>query len=234
MLSMAEPHTPIENPPAFNARYAEHAQGPVVPIPSGLAAAPKALLIPRGPGEYYANITYLDHQLGRLLAYLEKEGYEKARSIVFASDNGPVTDDWLNWYEVNAYALRGATAVGSITCTRGPQSAGDREPAGTDSRGVVRDGIMVGTDWLATLAALLAFSLPTDRPLDSRDQSALLLGGARATSGPLHWALPTPNGLDYAVREGPWKLLLDQGHAPRALYNLGRSSRALQSAPRSA
>jgi len=79
---------------------------------------------------------------------------------------------------------------------------------------------MVGTDWLATLAALLAFPLPTDRPLDSRDQSALLLSGAPAEAGPLHWALPTPNGLDYAVREGPWKLLLDQDHAPQALYQL--------------
>ena len=107
MLSMAEPHTPIENPPAFNARYAEHTQGPVVPIPSGLAAAPKALLIPRGPGEYYANISYLDHQLGRLLAYLEKRGLRESTLIVFASDNGPVTDDWLNWYEVNAYGATG-------------------------------------------------------------------------------------------------------------------------------
>ena len=49
-----------------------------------------------------------------------------------------------------------------------------------------------------------------DRPLDRPRSIRSLLGGARATSGPLHWALPTPNGLDYAVREGPWKLLLDQ------------------------
>ena len=221
MLSMAEPHTPIENPPAFNDRYAEHTQGPVVPIPSGLAAAPKALLIPRGPGEYYANISYLDHQLGRLLAYLEKRGLRESTLIVFASDNGPVTDDWLNWYEVNAYGATGGYRGRKHYLYEG----GLKVPAivsqpGRIPEGVVRDGIMVGTDWLATLAALLAFSLPTDRPLDSRDQSAFLLGGARATSGPLHWALPTPNGLDYAVREGPWKLLLDQGHAPRALYHL--------------
>ena len=140
---------------------------------------------------------------------------------MFASDNGPVTDDWLNWYEVNAYGATGGYRGRKHYLYEG----GLKVPAivsqpGRIPEGVVRDGIMVGTDWLATLAALLAFSLPTDRPLDSRDQSALLLGGARATSGPLHWALPTPNGLDYAVREGPWKLLLDQGHAPRALYHL--------------
>jgi len=221
MLSMAEPHTPIENPPAFNARYAEHTQGPVVPIPSGLAAPPKALLTPRGPGEYYANITYLDHQLGRLLAYLKERGLRESTLIVFASDNGPVTDDWLNWYEVNAYGATGGYRGRKHYLYEG----GLKVPAmvsqpGRIPEGVVREGVMVGTDWLATLATLLAFPLPTDRPLDSRDQSALLLSGAPAEAGPLHWALPTPNGLDYAVREGPWKLLLDQDHAPQALYQL--------------
>ena len=43
----------------------------------------------------------------------------------------------------------------------GPQSAGRSSQPGRIPEGVVRDGIMVGTDWLATLAALLAFS-PTD------------------------------------------------------------------------
>jgi len=221
MLSMAEPHTPIENPPAFNARYAEHTQGPVVPIPSGLAAPPKALLTPRGPGEYYANVTYLDDQLGRLFDYLEERGLRESTLIVFASDNGPVTDDWLNWYEVNAYGATGGFRGRKHYLFEG----GLRVPAivsqpGRIPEGALRDGVMVGTDWLATLSALLAFPLPTDRPLDSRDQSAFLLRGVPAAAGPLHWALPTPNGLDYAVREGPWKLLLDREHAPQALYHL--------------
>jgi len=38
---------------------------------------------------YYANIRYLDDQIGRLLEYLESEGLSKNTIIFFSSDNGP-------------------------------------------------------------------------------------------------------------------------------------------------
>jgi arylsulfatase A-like enzyme len=47
--------------------------------------------VPRGPGEYYANITYLDAQLGRVLAALDRLGHRDDTLVVFTSDNGPVT-----------------------------------------------------------------------------------------------------------------------------------------------
>jgi arylsulfatase A-like enzyme len=70
-LSMAEPHTTFENPPAYNQMYADYTDGEIVPIPSGLDRVPIETLVPRGPGEYYANITYMDAQLGRVLAELQ-------------------------------------------------------------------------------------------------------------------------------------------------------------------
>jgi len=36
----------------------------------------------------------------------------------------------------------------------------------------------------------------------------------------LHWALPTPDALDFAVREGAFKLLIDRTGVPRELFNL--------------
>ena len=222
MLSMAEPHTPIENPPSVNARYAEHTKGDIVPIPSGLASPPKALLKARGPGEYYANITYMDEAIGRLLRYLDEAQLRSDTLIVFMSDNGPVTDDWIHWYEVNAYGSTGGLRGRKHFLFEG----GIRVPAiisqpGRLPEGVISTTVFTGTDWLATLGGLIGYELPHDRAIDSRDVSAHWLAHDRQESHPIHWALPTPNRLDYVIREGQMKLSLDHAHQPVALYDLG-------------
>ena len=79
-LSMAEPHTTFENPPEYNQMYADYTVGPIVPIESGSSAPPKEKLVPRGPGEYYANIAYMDAQLGRVLQALTDMDVDGANS----------------------------------------------------------------------------------------------------------------------------------------------------------
>ena len=105
-LSMAEPHTSFENPPEYNAMYKNFSEGEVVAIPNGLEEPPKEMLIPRGPGEYYANITYMDVQIGRVLDWLRDNNVYDDTVVVFSSDNGPVTSAWINWWEVNAWCSR--------------------------------------------------------------------------------------------------------------------------------
>tara|TARA_R110002049_G_scaffold38978_4_gene120410 strand:- start:13290 stop:14252 length:963 start_codon:yes stop_codon:yes gene_type:complete len=39
--------------------------------------------------QYYANITYLDHQIGRLIDFLNSKGLRENTVIIFSSDNGP-------------------------------------------------------------------------------------------------------------------------------------------------
>jgi arylsulfatase A-like enzyme len=104
---MAEPHTTFENPAAYNQMYADYTNGEIIPIPSGLERIPVETLVPRGPGEYYANITYMDAQLGRVLNALDEMGQRENTIIVFTSDNGPVTSQWLQWFEVNAHGSTG-------------------------------------------------------------------------------------------------------------------------------
>ena len=221
MLSMAEPHTPIENPPDMNAIYAAHTKGNIIPIPSGLPAAPKPLLKPRGPGEYFANVTTLDQGIGQVIDYLELTDLRSSPLIVFVSDNGPVTDDWINWYEVNAY--------GSTAGLRGRKhflyEGGIKVPALISQPGVIPEGVssdlvFSGVDWLATLGTLLGFDLPSDRALDSVDITPAVLADQSLQPRSLHWALPTPNGYDYAIRYNDLKLLLDADQRPSALYDL--------------
>ena len=221
MLSMAEPHTPIENPDEVNALYREHTMGDIVPIPSGGPSPPKALLKARGPGEYYANVTYMDQGIGQVIDFIDAAEIRSSTLIIFVSDNGPVTDDWINWWEVNAYGATGGYRGRKHYLYEG----GIRVPAiisqpGRLPEGQVSNAMFTGTDWLATLAGLLSFDIPTDRPIDSVDVARDWMSDVSTRSTSVHWSLPTPNGLDHVIRMGELKLILDQDLNPMALYDL--------------
>ena len=219
-LGMAEPHTPIENPREYNELYSQYTNGPVVPIPSGLSEIPVEKLIPRGPGEYYANITYMDVQLGRLLQWLDRKNLTDDTIVVFTSDNGPVTSDWLSWYELNAYGSTGGYRGRKHLLYEG----GIKVPAiirypGMVEPGSTSDNLIVGTDLFVTLASLGGGTVPDDRPIDGIDVRAVLSGGelARRT---VFWALDSVSNLEFAVRMGDWKLLIDRDGNPGELYDL--------------
>lgn len=221
MLSMAEPHTSIENPPEYNALYEQYTRGPIVPIASGLDHIPKSALIPRGPGEYYANITYMDSQIGRVLDKIDEADLRSNTIVVFASDNGPVTEQWINWYEVNAYGNTNGLKGRKHFLSEG----GLKVPAiirypGVLPAGETSDALVIGTDWFSTLLTYSDVPIPSDRPIDSRNIGAVLAGNKIQQERTLHWALPTPDGFDHAIRKGNWKLMLTEQHEAAALYNL--------------
>ena len=220
MFNMAEPHTTFENPPEFNARYEAFTRGEIVPIPSGGDTPPMAALIPRGPGEYFANVTYMDHQIGRLLDALRELGHYDDTIIVFASDNGPVTEDWRAWWEVNAHGSTGGLRGRKHRVYEG----GIRVPAilrfpGVTEPGTRSDAFVIGTDLFPTLVHAAGAEVPTDRAIDGRDIADVLRGGTPPERTVL-WALEHADGPDYAIRRGQWKLLLDAEGQPVALYDL--------------
>lgn len=219
-LSMAEPHTPIENPDEYNAMYGQYTKGPIVPIPSGGPEIPVDLLVARGPGEYYANITYMDAQLGRLLEWLDREGLADNTVVVFTSDNGPVTSDWINWWEVNAYGSTGGYRGRKHYLYEG----GIRVPAIVRYPALVEAGsnsdeLVIGTDLFVTLARLGGGTVPDDRPIDGIDVRTVLSGGS-LEQRTVFWALDSVLDLEFAIRRGDWKLFIDREGNPRALYDL--------------
>lgn len=219
-LSMAEPHTTIENPDDYNAIYADYTEGEIIPIPSGEKEIPKDKLKPRGPGEYYANITYMDHQIGRVLDHLDKRGLNDNTVIVFTSDNGPVTSQWLAWYEVNAYGSTGGYKGRKHYLYEG----GIKVPAfvvypGVTKPGSQSDQLIVGMDFFNTLLAAAEVEPPMDRDIDGIDISPAL-SGQDLPNRTLLWALPSVSDFEFAIRDGDWKLLLNAQHEPKELYNL--------------
>jgi arylsulfatase A-like enzyme len=217
-MPFPEPHGTIASPDFFNALYSSFTTGKPDPmanenkVPDNLAA--------RGPGEYYANVTHLDYQIGRFLEGLDRRGLRETTLVVFTSDNGPVTTDWRHWWEVNLYGstggLRGRKAdlyEGGIRVPAIVRWPG-RVPAG------VSDAPVSGTDLLPTLAAIVGFPVPTDRPIDGEDVSPLLRGEPFERRRPLYWEFDDDQGFYYALRDGRWKLLADRTLAKVRLYDL--------------
>ncbi len=202
--------------------YAEYTNGEIVPIPSGLDRIPVETLVPRGPGEYYANVSYMDAQLGRVLDSLAELGMEDNTIVVFTSDNGPVTSQWIQWFEVNAHGSTGGLRGRKHYLYEG----GIKVPAivrypGITEAGSENDAPLIAMDLFVTLAELGGGKIPDDRPIDGIDIEAVLRG-EDLPERTLFWALDSVSDYEFAVREGNWKLLLDRAGRPRELYDLDR------------
>lgn len=220
-LPFIEPHGTIHSPEHFLEKYKRYTKGEPIPVVNGQPGYPQGVEA-RGPGEYYANISFLDEQVGRLLDYLDTNGLRDNTIVMFFSDNGPVTIDWRAWWEVNLYGDTGGLRGRKADLYEG----GIRVPGmirfpGTIEPGRVTDYPVSGYDIFPTLSALLGIDMPSDRAIDGIDVSALFNGEEPQRDKPLFWAFPAAEGgPHYVVLKDSWKLLATEGVQPMALYNL--------------
>ena len=152
--------------------------------------------------------------------------------VVFTSDNGPVTSNWLSWYETNAYGSTGGYRGRKHLLYEG----GIKVPAIIRYPGVVEPGstsdeLVVGTDLFVTLAHLGGGTVPDDRPIDGVDVRAVLSGGELGDRT-VFWALDSVSELEFVVRKGDWKLLIDRDGNPRELYDSRIGSARVFQCPR--
>ncbi|MBM3786128.1 MAG: DUF4976 domain-containing protein [Acidobacteria bacterium] len=102
-VAFTAPHDPRQPPKEFKAMYPEERielppnYAPQHPFDNGEMKVRDEALLPwprtadairKERSDYYAIITHLDAQLGRIFATLDKEGMTKNTLIVFAGDNG--------------------------------------------------------------------------------------------------------------------------------------------------
>ncbi len=220
-LPFIEPHGTIHSPAEFLKKYEQYTDGDPVPVVNGQPGYPSDLEA-RGPGEYYANVSHLDNQVGRVMDYLDAAGLSDNTIVMFLSDNGPVTSNWRKWWEVNLYGDTGGFRGRKADLYEG----GIRVPgiirypthikAGSTSETPVN-----GYDIFPTVASILDIPMPDDRPIDGVDVSAIFEGEIPTREKPMFWAFPAARGApNYAVQRGHWKLLAGADKTPSALYNL--------------
>lgn len=183
---------------------------------------------PSGLQVYFAVISEIDRQLGRILQSLDEHDLAKNTIVIFTSDNGP--EDGL---------LPSTSFYGAITSAHhGPfrgakrslYEGGIRVPMIVRWPGRVKAGALdaeslwSGVDLLPTLAAVAGAKVDG---LDGEDLSALLNGESTSRQAPLYWEnrFPVYGSVAFqspilAVRSGKWKLLMNPDRSRVELYNI--------------
>lgn len=173
-----------------------------------------------------------DRQIGRLRAGLRALGIERETLLIFASDNGPMP------------TLAGARSAGLRGCKLSLYEGGIRLPFLAAWPGTVPAGatdettILAAVDLFPTLCKLAGASLPSGMEPDGEDRSDALLGRpAPERARPLFWeygrnnkAFAYPNAQNgarpgdrspkLAIRDGRWKLLVNDDGQGAELYDL--------------
>ena len=176
------------------------------------------------PENFHPVLEEADRQIGRLLDGLRDLGIEQNTLVIFASDNGPMP----TFGGARTAGLRGAkwslyeAGIRLPFIVRWP----DRIPAGK----VDETTVFAAVDLLPSLCAISGGTLPENAVLDGEDLSAAWLGRVVVRKHPLFWeygrnmTFKYPTGRDrspnLAVREGPWKLLLNADGSGMELYDV--------------
>ena len=162
-----------------------------------------------GPGLYDGNITYMDKQVGAIVAEVEKLGLREKTLIIFSGDNGtavgypsPVHGRMVNGAKASMW--EGGSRVPYIASWPGVT------PAGKVSKDMVSFA-----DQLPTFAELGGARLPDGVKCDGISHAAQLRG---EPGKPRDWAY-VQLGAKWFVREAGWKMnesgeLFDMSDAP--------------------
>jgi len=183
-LALASPHTPIVPSEAWQGR-------------SGL-------------NPYADFVMQTDDCVGQVVAALEKEGLADNTLLLFSSDNGPAP-----LADLAALRDKGHDSSGGLRGTKADLwEGGHRVPLlvrwpGRVQAGTTSDQLVGLVDMMATCAELVGLELPDNAAEDSFSFLPVLLGKA---SGPVRETLilHSVSG-KFAIRQGPWKLLLTPG-----------------------
>jgi len=181
----------------------------------------------RGQGEYYANISFLDAQVGKIMNKLKAMGELNNTIVILTSDNGPVTREARKPWELNMAGETGGLRGRKDNLLEG----GIRVPAIVRYPAIIKPGQisntpMYGLDWLPTLAELMNFEVPNDREIDGQSIVNTMKGKDIDREKPMIWSIDMAGQDDpineWAIREGDWILILDRGKKPKFLFNLAK------------
>ena len=157
----------------------------------------------RARAYYYANITFIDEQIGRIIDTLKEEGLYENTLIIFTSDHGDLMGDHGLWYKTFGYE-------GSI-----------RIPLILHHPGMIKPEtrckeIATLMDIMPTVASLTGINIGSNRPGDNLFD---LISGTKSCDFAVSEIFTPPNYMIH-VRTKEWKYLFYQNGGYEELYNL--------------
>lgn len=183
---------------------------------------------------FAASVTHMDEGIGRIIDALERTGQRENTLVVFVSDNGG-QESWFSETEYRGrYADKPHKILGNNFPLRGWKGdlyeGGIRVPAFLNWPGHLEQGSLDVpihmTDWLPTICDITDCEQNLEQlNLDGRNIWPLLRGETGSEDiKPLYWK----TNRSYAVREGPWKLLVHRDNNVAELYELQNDFREMQ------
>lgn len=158
---------------------------------------------PKLEKKFAATVTYLDRQVGQILAKLDELGLADNTLVIFSSDNGP--------HKEGGHDPRFFSSSGVVRGTKRDMTEGGiRVPAIMRWRNRIKPGQVNDQPWafwdlFSTFAELTG--QPAPKPTDGVSIAPLLLGqGKYPASRDFYWEFHE-NGFFQALRSGNWKLI---------------------------
>jgi len=230
-VSFARPHSPYDGPQRFwdlyreqdlpapatgewTERFREHLDPPHPCQWHGDLGAAEAQHSRRG---YYASVSFIDEQVGRILAALEERGFAEDTLILFCSDHGDMLGDLHLWRK--SYAYEGSARIPFLV--RWPRGL-----APEAARGTVREEPVELRDVLPTF--LDGAGAPVPEAVDGDSVLGLLRGDGpawRAWIDLEHEACYTPQNQWNALTDGRWKYVYFSPTGEEQLFDLAEDPR---------
>lgn len=182
--------------------------------------------------DFFAVLDHLDQQVGRVLDKLDELGLTNDTMVVLASDNGPT--DWPRYYNEHYWP------PGDTGAFRGRKwslyEGGIRMPLmvrlpGLIPKGEVDDSTVIHScDFFPTFCSMAGVSTP-EVDFDGQDMSSVFRGNPTERNKPVFWEYgrddsylqpgnPRFQSPNLAIRDGQWKLLINDDETESQLYNL--------------
>jgi N-acetylgalactosamine-6-sulfatase len=188
---------------------------------------------------YAAVMTDADNAVGKILQALRDAKVEDNTIVIFTSDNGqedagPPERKLMNDSDANIDGYGDYYSVGSA----GPFKAGKRSlheggvrvpfivswPAQIQKAGKNQETVISAVDLLPSLCAAAGVKMPEGFQPDGENLLASFTGIERRRQGPLFWEWRGGHGGHnwpaHAVRDGRWKLLINEALHREELYDL--------------
>ncbi len=191
---LSDPHTPLRPTEEMRAPY-KH--------------------LPDPQQTHSAMVTYMDSQIGRILAKIDDSKMRSKTLVIFYSDNGGVLNRG-----ANNGPLRGEKWTLYEGGIRVPLIA--RWPGKVAVGRVDTDSVLNVCDLVPTLCELAGANMPAGYLSDGVNVVSALTGLGYRRTEPMFWYHPTGGARcpELAIRWNDWKLLVDANGNRRALHNL--------------
>jgi arylsulfatase A-like enzyme len=184
---------------------------------------------------FFAVLVEMDRQIGRIVQEVDRLGLGEQTLIVLTSDNGPT--DWPSYYRDKQIIHPPGFTGGLFGRKWSLYEGGIRMPfiarwKGHIPAGVTNDqSVVAGIDLPVIFRQVAGISNTQIDRLDGRDMTAALLGKPIARDRPLFWQYGAPFARlkpgnpryvspSLAMRDGPWKLLMNADGSRLRLYNI--------------